>query len=380
MAKKKKTILIAPNSFKECADSVTIANLIEQNLRKLSNYKLIKKPLSDGGDGFLELCKTNSNLEIIKYKISTPYNNSKISCEIGYDKKNKLVYIESASVLGLKVIPKSKRHPTRLSSKGLGDLLLSLMKDVKSEKIFVDKVIIGIGGTGTNDLGLGMCSRFGLKIYNNHNENLEIIPQNFNNATKISWDTISLPFELILIIDVNNQLLGINGATKIYGKQKGLTKEEIKNVENGFNNIINILKNKKIYNPHKVLSGAGGGLAAGFQIFFKAQVTQSFNFILDLIKELNIESIDSVITGEGAFDRQSMMKKASGSILEIFSGYDIPIFLCCGILENKTLKFLNKNVKTIQIADYFDDYEESIKKYKTCIKKACTEISNVIGN
>ncbi len=380
MSLQRKTILIAPNSFKECADSVEIANLIEKNLADLSNYNLIKKPISDGGDGFLEVCKNNYGLEILEYEISTPYDNSKFVCEAGYDKKNRRVYIESANVLGLKVIPKDKRHPANLSSKGLGELLSILNNDVSEGKILLDEVVIGIGGTGINDLGLGMCSRFGLNIFDSMNREMEIIPKNFYNASRIFWDKIILPFKIKVIIDVDNPLLGENGATKVFGKQKGLLDEEIITIENGFNKIYNLFINNRLYNPSKELSGAGGGLAAGLEIFFNAEIVQSYKFILELLNDEILENISAVVTGEGAFDSQSMMKKATGSILEIFGNKNIPIFLCSGTISCKTLKNLTANVKAIQLIKYFSSQEESVKMYKEGIKYACSEIVDILGN
>ncbi len=378
MLQEKKTILIAPNSFKECADSVKIADLIEQNLKKISDYDLIKKPISDGGDGFLEVCKLNYGLKIIKYEISTPYDNSKMICEVGYDKKNKRIYIESANVLGLKVIPGAKRHPVKLSSKGLGDLLLCLINDVEKGKIFVDEVIIGVGGTGTNDLGLGMCSRFGMKMFNISSKRLKIIPKNFDKIDKIEWKKIDLPFDINVISDVENPLLGKNGATKTFGKQKGLSDEEILAIEIGFNKIIKILKHKKLNDSSNKLSGAGGGLAAGLQRFFNAKVTQSFNFVSEIIGNEDIKSIDAVITGEGAFDKQSLMKKATGSILEMFHDKSIPIFLCCGKIDLKIIESFKINIKPIQLVDYFINEKEAIKYYKKGINLACRDIAKII--
>jgi glycerate 2-kinase len=380
MTLKQKTILIAPNSFKECADSVEIANLIEQNLTELSNYKLIKRPISDGGDGFLEVCKNNYGLEILGYEISTPFDNSKFLCEVGYDKKNRRVYIESANVLGLKVIPKDKRRPVNLSSKGLGDLLLILNNEVSKGKILLDEVVIGVGGTGINDLGLGMCSRFGLKIINNMNHELEIIPNNFSSVEKLLWNKTMFPFKIKVITDVDNPLLGENGATKVFGKQKGLSDKQIITIENGFDKIYNLLVYNKLCDSSKRLSGAGGGLAAGLEIFFNAEIVQSYKFILELVNDDNLYNIDAVITGEGAFDSQSMMKKATGSILEVFNKKSIPIFLCSGTISDETFKNLRENVKAIELIKYFSSKEESMKKYKEGIRSACREIVNILEN
>ncbi len=129
-----KRILIAPNSFKECADSVTIAELIRDNLSCLKDTELIVKPISDGGDGFLNVCKFYFGGEIRKYNISTSYNDSKFECPVLYCEKRSELYIESAEVLGLKVVPIEFRSPLQLTSKGLGQLLIQIEQDSSKHK------------------------------------------------------------------------------------------------------------------------------------------------------------------------------------------------------------------------------------------------------
>jgi len=159
----KKLILIAPNSFKECASSVEIARLIRDGLEKyIPNSQLIVKPISDGGDGFLEVCQFYFGGNIIHYKISTPYDDLSFDCPVLYNPDNKKLYIESAEVLGLKIIPQKYRKPMYLSSKGMGELLLQINDNIDDHKIDCREIIIGIGGTGTVDMGLGMCSQLGM--------------------------------------------------------------------------------------------------------------------------------------------------------------------------------------------------------------------------
>src|SRR4030067_3355423 len=124
-----KNILVAVNSFKETADAVEVSKLFNKHLDK-SLFNVIQKPISDGGDGFLKICKFYFGLEILNYQITTPYDESFIDCKIGLDRDNKTLYIESAEVLGLKRIPISKRHPLYLSSKGLGDLVKLILQDI----------------------------------------------------------------------------------------------------------------------------------------------------------------------------------------------------------------------------------------------------------
>ncbi len=164
MADKKLNILIAPNSFKECASSVQIVEILKANLVS-ENFNLFSFPISDGGDGFLEVCNHHFDLEILNFGVSTPFDETKIIVPVGYKKESQTIFIESAKVLGLNLIPRELRKPGKLSSKGMGDLINAIQSKVESGKLEVKKIIVGVGGSGTNDLGIGMCSRLGLKLY-----------------------------------------------------------------------------------------------------------------------------------------------------------------------------------------------------------------------
>jgi len=365
-------ILLAPNSFKECADSVTVSNLFYKYLSPY--YRITIKPISDGGDGFLNVCKFYFDLEIIEYEVSTPYDDSTFKCDVGLDRINKILYVESADILGLKVIPKEKRHPIFLSSKGLGDLIVSVKNDVEKGKYDINKLIIGIGGTGTIDMGLGICSRFGMKLFDMFGKQVEIIPGNFYKAVSIEWTKTDLPFNLQTIIDVNNSLLGQYGAIRTFGKQKGSSSGEIEVIELSFNKLIKLFQNSGLLDSLSNLPGAGGGIPAGLKIFFGCGIKKADSFIKD---DLGIQKlpgkIDAVITGEGSFDSQSLSGKGAGIILEIFKEKNIPIFLCCGKID-RSLE-LSNNIHPIELEEYFSSREETINRFEESIKFASEEIS-----
>lgn len=371
-------ILIAPNSFKECADSVSIANLFSNNLRNQKRVILISKPISDGGDGFLNVCMKNFGLNIISYKIPLPFGRKLIDCEVGYSKNNRKIFIESANCVGLKLIRSNKRHPLLINSKAMGVLLQNIISDIKAGKIFVDKVIIGIGGTGTNDMGIGMLSEFGLKLIDAKGARVKPIPGNYGLVKKIVWEKIKLPFQIELISDVNNHLLGAFGASKTFGRQKGLTGNEIKIAEKGFSNIIKIIEKQRISKIPKFISGAGGGLASGFQIFLNSNIIYSDKFISSNLGIKKSIKYSAVITAEGLFDRQSFMNKATGTIIKKFAGTGTKIFLVCGILDKKVRGKLPENVYPIELSKYFRSKSESIKYYKEGIRLASEEIKSVL--
>ncbi|OGU77764.1 MAG: hypothetical protein A2V93_10840 [Ignavibacteria bacterium RBG_16_34_14] len=368
-----KNILVAVNSFKETADAVEVSKLFNKHLDK-SLFNVIQKPISDGGDGFLKICKFYFGLEILNYQITTPYDESFIDCKIGLDRDNKTLYIESAEVLGLKRIPISKRHPLYLSSKGLGDLLKLILQDIEEYKYEVNKLVIGIGGTGTMDLGLGMCSRFGLKIFDSYGSELEVLPENYPKVSKIEFNRNDLPFIIEVVLDVNNSLLGKDGGI-IFGKQKGASNAELKVIELGWGKIVNTIQNNMLKNTAKELSGAGGGLSVGLNLLSETIKKHALDFISDNLRVgINDTNFDIVITGEGAFDEQSMKGKGAWIIISIFEKENIPVVLCCGKIDKQVSENLSMNVFPIELVTYIDD---PINNFEEAIKIACSEISGM---
>ena len=369
----KKKILLAPNSFKECADSVKVVDLFAKYLSKC-NVDLLKYPISDGGDGFLNSLIFNFDLKELTYSISTPYDDSKFNCPVLYDELNKKIFVESAKVLGLQIIPEEKRHPLYLSSKGLGELLKQINGSINTGKLDVNNLIIGIGGTGINDLGIGICKVFGLKLTDKYGKNLDILPVNYSKVENIIWSKPKLNFKIECIVDVFNPLLGEKGATKLFAKQKGATEEEVELLEAGFTNICNILNNNKLYDLMNSNYGAGGGLAAGLSIFFNAKIKSAFDSLINnkkLIKKM--EQADIIVTGEGKFDKTSLIGKGASAVLNLTKKMNKKIILCCGQVEENIEKELSENIQVIKMNKYSDS-----SNYRLNFEKEVENASNKI--
>jgi glycerate kinase len=370
-------ILIAPNSFKECADSITIAELIRDNLVSLTKDELIIKPISDGGDGFLNVCKFYFGGETINYKVSSSYDDSKIVCPVLYCEKRKEIYIESADVLGLKVVPLYNRKPLRLTSKGLGELLKQIQSDIQHTRFDPSKVFLGVGGTATIDMGIGMMGELGLRLLNESGNDINVLPENFSLVKSISYNPVKFSFELIPVIDVSNPLLGLNGGVRVFGPQKNADEETIQIIEENFNHLINILKNNGLVILNNSLSGAGGGIPAAFQIFYNSNLILSSDFIefhLGLHEYSASNETEYVVTGEGAYDYQSGFGKGVGVLLQLFGSSSKKIFLVCGKIGSESVQNLPKNILPIELRKYFSSDYESVVNYEEGIKRACCEI------
>jgi glycerate kinase len=363
-------ILIAPNSFKECADSIEISEIINKILSENHFNNTIVKPLSDGGDGFLSVIKNIINVVEINIKVEDENAQTK-EYKVLIDEKTGIAYLESASLIGLRCIEKKNRKPLLLNSGIIGKIINHLAIGVKQSKLKIKKLVIGIGGTATIDFGVGACSQLGLSLFDNDSNKLAPVPQNFTKVSSFRFINPNLPFDLKCIVDVDTNLIGEPGAIEIYGKQKGASEDELKIIKSGIKNIINLTSTDSELSVPKKINGAGGGLAAGLNIFLDADIIRAEDFIKnDILKDINLNEINAVITGEGSFDIQSFEGKGAGIILKIFAERNIPIFLINGSTKLPTQIKLPEKVFTINLIDLFESKGESIKNYQAGIAQA----------
>lgn len=382
MENKKFNILIAPNSFKECADSVEISEYMKTSLFRLlpdeirSQINFDLKPISDGGDGFLQVAQRIFGLEFLHFEISYPHSDEKLFCPVAYSEAAKTLYVESAEVLGIKLVPTEFRNPMLLSSKGMGDLLIHINDSVENGVLAIEKVVIGIGGTAINDLGLGMLKAVGWRFLDEDDNDVDPIPANFSRISGFEGDKIEVPFKIELIADVDNPLIGDQGASKVFSLQKGASEDEAEEMDKGFQDVLSVLgiSEKKI----DLLNGSGGGLTAAFELFFDVDIKYATDFIVDDLKihDTNNNNYDIVITGEGQLDYKSFMNKGAMLIVNEFAQKEIPIYLVCGQTEGDLPEV--EMLYVIEVAEYFNSEEESIQKIDKGIEMACRRIGKDI--
>lgn len=377
----KKNLLLAPNSFKESADSITITNILTKELNKNESLNIIQKPLSDGGDGFLSVCEKLFNGIRLSYFNKNNYDNNLNSTEALYSYQTSTIYIESAEIVGLKKIPQKFRNPLNLNTAPLGNLIIKITDDINNKKLNVNNLIIGIGGTATVDFGLGLLSCFGAKLLDSKNKVLEPIPSNFSKTKELIIPDFTLPFSLRCVSDVVTPLFGDNNALELYSKQKGATLDQLQVLKEGFSQIYNLLYNNGLIKFDKVLNGAGGGLAAGLEIFFDAEIIGASDFINEqILFDIIPDKIDYVITGEGAFDRQSLENKGAYIVLNKFRDLNTKIYLVCGTIEKSLVPDLPENVTVIELQKFFNSVDESIKNFEKGLKIASDIILNHLKN
>lgn len=374
-----KSILLAPNAFKESASSVEITEHLKTFIKnKLPNYEIISAPISDGGDDFYLIINSKFNCKTLSTKVSNCHNDKLKEINFLYEEKSKTVFVESADIFGLKTVPKEFRNPLVNSSKGLGEFLLYLCEKNKQD-FNIENVIIGLGGTAINDLGMGALSKLGLIFYDKSRNVLEPFPENFIKINSYKNEKVKLPFNFSFVVDVDNPLLGINGTSRKFAAQKGADENQIILLEEGFNNLLKIFYGNSLAGYDKKLKGAGGGVAAGFQIFYNAEIISSEKFILEIL-QLNklIEKSDVIVTGEGKFDSQSLLKKGTGVIINKSLELNKKVFLICGSSEITNEFIENPDIEIFDFSKIYKTKEESIKNYKPALEKSGARLIDLL--
>ena len=341
-------VLVAVNEFKGSLSSLEIGEIISNKLNSnYDNITALVQPIADGGDGFLALFK---GFEKMKFKT---INAARQECEVNYllDIKRKEAVIEIAEVIGLKHLKDIQKDPYKTSTVGLGRLISFLLKKG------INHFIIGLGGSATNDCGIGMLSELGVQFTDKNGNICEHGIDDLMKINKIDLRFIDEKFKnakFTIISDVNNPLIGINGATYVYSKQKGLSESKFQEVDKyveNFSNIVNnVVKKNNVYNEG---SGAAGGLGFAFMSFSNATIQSGSQFMINYlgIEEI-IQDIDIVITGEGKLDKQSFMGKAPIEIAKVAKKYNKKVIFLAGNILDDELCELNEDDKKLIDASF----------------------------
>jgi len=319
-------IIIAPQSFKGSLTAKEATKIISDCARNIfPESDLIGIPIADGGDGTLETIIDATNGKIMNSQVKGP-DNSVVQASWGLfnsEKNEKTGIIEMARASGLAMIDPKNLDPFNSTSFGTGELILDALKNGAK------KIILGIGGSATNDCGIGVAKAVGIKFLDSKNNEVGNNVSNFSNIKKINLDKFNsqlndIKFEVAC--DVTNKLCGKEGASYIYGPQKGASAEDVKILDKNLLHIGNLIEKDLGVNVLNIKGGgAAGGLGAGMVAFFGAKLRPGVDIIFDTLSvEEKIKDADLIITGEGQFDISSTYNKAPAAIAKLGKKYNIP--------------------------------------------------------
>ena len=331
-------ILVIPDKFKDSLSTHEVVNAISKGVLKQSKlHKIFSIIASDGGDGFLEaISNIYPKFSKIQSKTVNPLGKI-INSYYLLDSYNQTAYIELAQASGLELLKNTERDCSKTSTFGTG---LQINQAIENG---AKKIYIGLGGSATNDAGLGILQAIGFKFLDQNKTELNIIGNNIGEIQKIIIPSINYKnITFFAVNDVNNLLLGKNGATYTYALQKGAKKSDLPKLEKGMNSFFE-LSQKLIPNLKDIPGfGAAGGTCFGLSTFLNAKIISGIDFIFgfnEIDKLLFNNNIDIIITGEGKIDDQTYYGKFIKGVTDKAKKFEIPVIAICGVnkLNNRTI-------------------------------------------
>ncbi|PUU89472.1 glycerate kinase family protein [Halanaerobium congolense] len=371
-------ILVAPDSFKGSLTAMEVAKNIKKGINSYdSKIDVELLPMADGGEGTVQSLVDATNGEIIEKEVNGPLGN-KVKAFYGLLGDQKTAVIEMAAASGLPLVPEGKKNPLKTTTYGTGELIASAL-DAGAQKI-----IIGIGGSATNDAGVGMAQALGAEILDAEEQQIDFGGGNLDKIEKINLDKLDSRLqdvEVVVACDVDNPLYGKDGAAYVYAPQKGADPEMVKILDQNlrhFNQIAIKELNKDI---NKIPgAGAAGGLGAGLVAFLDAELKAGVDIVLDIIDfESYLKDVDLVITGEGMLDGQSIYGKTPVGVSRSAAKKDIPVIAIAGTLGEGVEKILDYGINSyFSIIDRPAELKEIIEKSPELLANLSEQIIRTI--
>lgn len=324
--------VIAPDSFKESLTALEVATAIETGFKRVfPDADYVKLPMADGGEGTVQSLVDATQGKLIECEVTAPLGD-KVKSFFGLSGDGKTAIIEMAAASGLHLVSPEKRNPLLTTSYGTGELI-KLALDLG-----VESFILGIGGSATNDGGVGMLQALGMQCLDSQDKPIGFGGAELANIVKIDVQQLDPRLQQVHIevaCDVNNPLCGECGASAIFGPQKGATPEMVKQLDAALSHFAEIAERdcgKQIRD--QAGAGAAGGMGGGLLLLPSVQLKAGIQIVLDRLHLIDyVKDADVVITGEGRIDAQSIMGKTPIGVARTAKQFNKPVIAIAGCLR-----------------------------------------------
>lgn len=337
--------ILVPDSFKGTLSAIEVCNIMKSSIKNLyKDANIISVPVADGGEGTVDAFLYALGGEKKSVWVSDAFNEQKILAHYAM-LKDDIAVIEMAACAGLPLV-KNRLEPDKTTTFGVGELIIDAINSGAK------KIILGLGGSATNDGGCGMAAALGVKFKDEQDQ--EFIPTGgtLSQIYKIDMNNIYpkiKDIEFISMCDVDNPLCGKLGASAVFAPQKGADEDMVKLLDEGLAHLAKIIK-RDLHIEVKDIKGAGaaGGLGAGSIAFLQSKLTKGIDVVLDTINfdEL-VSKADIVFTGEGKFDSQSLHGKVVMGVANRSQKYKTPVIVVTGAIGENIQEAYNKGITAI---------------------------------
>lgn len=353
--------ILVPDSFKGTLSAIEVCNIMKSSIKNLyKDANIISVPVADGGEGTVDAFLYALGGEKKSVWVSDAFNEQKILAHYAM-LKDDIAVIEMATCAGLPLV-KNRLEPDKTTTFGVGELIIDAVNSGAK------KIILGLGGSATNDGGCGMAAALGVKFKDEQDQ--KFIPTGGTLSKIYKFDMNNIypkikDIEFISMCDVDNPLCGRLGASAVFAPQKGADEDMVKLLDEGLAHLAKIIK-RDLHIEVKDIKGAGaaGGLGAGSIAFLQSKLTKGIDVVLDTINfdEL-VSKADIVFTGEGKFDSQSLHGKVVMGVANRSQKYKTPVIVVTGAIGENIQEAYNKGITAI-----FSINKESMEFSKSALK------------
>lgn len=337
--------ILVPDSFKGTLSAIEVCNIMKSSIKNLyKDANIISVPVADGGEGTVDAFLYALGGEKKSVWVSDAFNEQKILAHYAMLKDN-IAVIEMAACAGLPLV-KNRLEPDKTTTFGVGELIVDAINSGAK------KIILGLGGSATNDGGCGMAAALGVKFKDEQDQKFIPTGGTLSQIYKIDMNNIYpkiKDIEFISMCDVDNPLCGRLGASAVFAPQKGADEDMVKLLDEGLAHLAKIIK-RDLHIEVKDIKGAGaaGGLGAGSIAFLQSKLTKGIDVVLDTINfdEL-VSKADIVFTGEGKFDSQSLHGKVVMGVANRSQKYKTPVIVVTGAIGENIQEAYNKGITAI---------------------------------
>ncbi|PFR94892.1 glycerate kinase [Priestia megaterium] len=371
-------IVIAPDSFKESLTALHVCEAVEKGIRThFPDAEISKVPMADGGEGTVQSLVDATGGQIIQAKVTGPLD-KEVEAFYGILGDGKTAVIEMAAASGLHHVPMDERNPLITTTRGTGELILKAL-DHK-----VKHIIIGIGGSATNDGGAGMAKALGAKLIDANGAEIKEGGGSLNQLAAIdltNLDSRLAEVKVEVACDVDNPLTGETGASAVFGPQKGATPDMVKQLDRNLAHYAAVIeKEMDIHIQNVPGAGAAGGLGGGLLAFLSAELKPGVDIVIKATQlESYIKDVDLVITGEGRIDGQTIYGKTPIGVAKTAKKHSVPVIAIAGSIGTGSEAVYEHGISALfSVVPGAVDLSEALEKASENIERTAKNVASVI--
>ncbi len=361
-------IVIAPDKFKNSLTGLEFCNAVEAGLKTMHpDIQVVKLPLADGGDGTIEVVNFYLKGKVVNVTVNNPFFQP-VTASYLYSEASKTAFIEMAEASGVKLLNPEQFDCKNATTLGTGEMIVDAINKGAT------KIILGIGGSATNDCGIGMATALGYRFLDENENDVKPIGANLSKIVRIDVTQVhpelnDVSFEIAC--DVTNPLYGKDGAAYVYGPQKGATEADVKLLDQGLQDFSNIIASVFNINPQTVQgAGAAGGMGIASKVFLNGKLEPGIQLVKNLAQfDSKLDDADWIITGEGKLDVQTFSGKTIKGVMTSAKAKQIKVAAFCGMID----------LKDSDIASFGIEYADAVINYSKDLNDAMKNSYNYVN-